>query len=39
MKPCKTVTFDYKNNKIVQMTKNIFKITAILGFAAILRTK
>ena len=35
MKPCKTVTFDYKNNKIVQMTKNIFKITAILGFAAI----
>jgi len=35
MKPCKTVPFDYKNNKIVQMTKNIFKITAILGFAAI----
>ena len=35
MKPCRTVPFDYKNNKIVQMTKNIFKITAILGFAAI----
>lgn len=35
MKPDHVVTFDYKNNKIVQMTKNIFKITAILGFAAI----
>ena len=35
MRPHNKVPFDYKNNKIVHMTKNIFKITAILGFAAI----